>query len=118
MLTPTETAQARTLGIRLRLVKAAAGGESGAQGLLATSWDRGKDVLNGIGAGAKGSVYAGIYAGVPAGMLWFALDRQFHNGTWMVYLEWGEINMETIANPVAAEASMRTAMAYGDGGSL
>ena len=75
MLTPTETAQARTRGIRLRLVKAAAGGESGAQGLLATSWDRGKDVLNGIGAGAKGSVYAGIYAGVPAGMLWFALDR-------------------------------------------
>lgn len=47
-----------------------------------------------------------------------ALDRQFHNGTWLVYLEWGEINMETIANPVAAEASMRTAMAYGDGGSL
>ena len=54
MLTPTETAQARTLGIRLRLVKAAAGGESGAQGLLATSWDRGKDVLNGIGAGQPG----------------------------------------------------------------
>ena len=74
MLTQQEVDQARAVGAALRMRKAAADGAPGS-GWGSRTWNTLKDTGNAIGSGAKGSVYAGIYGGVPVGMLWFAVDR-------------------------------------------
>lgn len=76
MLTPEEKKTAVALGIALRMRKSAA----------ELSWfDRSVNGLSKItdlmGSAAKWSTVAGLSAGVPAGAMWFALDRARKNRT-------------------------------------
>lgn len=76
MLTSDERRIAMALGIALRIRK-----EAGVGDWISKTTNAGKTTLDLIGGAAKWSTVAGLGLGVPAGAIWFALDRARKNRT-------------------------------------